>query len=69
MGYQGTVELEVLVVADGTVGEARLAGSSGYPQLDGAALAAVRGWRFEPGTREGEKVAQWIKVPVNFSLR
>jgi protein TonB len=69
MGYQGTVELELLVAVEGTVGAARLVRSSGYTLLDSAALKAVRVWRFEPGTRDGQQVAMWIKVPVNFSLR
>jgi protein TonB len=69
MGYEGTVVLEVLVLGEGTVGEARMVRSCGYPLLDSAALEAVRAWRFAPGTRAGEKVAMWIKIPVNFSLR
>jgi len=36
--------------------------------LDEKAMAAVRTWRFEPATREGEPVAVRIQVEVNFRL-
>ena len=69
MGYQGTVELKVLVRQDGTVGELEIATSSGYPVLDRSALAAVKQWRFEPGTKDTIQEAMWIKIPVHFKLR
>lgn len=69
MGYQGTVELEVLVSGSGMVEELRIATSSGYPVLDKSALEAVRRWRFEPGTRDAVKQPIWVKIPVRFKLR
>jgi protein TonB len=67
-GYQGTVVLEVLVSRDGKVKELNLSASSGHSVLDRAALASVKGWLFDPGTRGGEKVEMWVKVPVRFQL-
>jgi periplasmic protein TonB len=67
-GYQGTVVLEVLVNREGKVKELTLSASSGYSVLDQAALASVKTWLFEPGTRGGEKVDMWVKVPVRFRL-
>ena len=67
-GYQGTVVLEVLVTAEGKVKELALSASSGFSVLDQAALASVNTWLFEPGTRGGEKVDMWVKVPVRFRL-
>jgi protein TonB len=67
-GYQGTVVLEVLVSRDGKVKELNLSASSGHSVLDQAALASVKGWLFDPGTRGGEKVEMWVKVPVRFEL-
>ena len=66
--YQGTVELEVLVRVDGSVGDARVFKTSGYPVLDKAALRAVVLWRFEPGTQDARPVAMWVNCPVRFEL-
>lgn len=66
---QGTVVLEVAVSSEGTVDGLEIHESSGHNILDRAALAAVGGWVFEPGRRNGEKVAMAVLVPVRFSLR
>jgi protein TonB len=67
-GYQGTVVLDVLVSREGKVKDLTLSVSSGHSVLDQAALASVKGWLFDPGTRGGEKVDMWVKVPVRFQL-
>jgi protein TonB len=67
-GYQGTVVLEVLVNREGKVEELTLSASSGYAVLDQAALTCVKAWLFDPGTRGGDKVDMWVKVPVRFQL-
>jgi protein TonB len=67
-GYQGTVVLEVLVSREGKVKDLSLSVSSGHSVLDQAALASVKAWLFDPGTRGGEKVDMWVKVPVRFEL-
>jgi protein TonB len=67
-GYQGTVVLEVLVSREGRVKDLSLSASSGYSVLDHAALTSVKTWLFDPGTRGGEKVDMWVKVPVRFQL-
>ncbi len=61
--------LEVLVVRNGTVGELRVAGSSGYSVLDNAAAAAVREWVFDPGRRGEEATDMWVRVPIRFALQ
>lgn len=68
-GYEGVVLLDVLVSAEGRVGELRVARSSGYSLLDRAAVEAVDGWRFEPGRRGGRPVAMRVRVPVRFRLQ
>jgi TonB family protein len=58
-------------LADGSeskVADLRLSASSGYSVLDQAALASVKTWLFDPGTRGGERVEMWVKVPVRFQL-
>ncbi len=37
------------------------------PSFEQAALEAVRQWRFEPGTRQGERVRFKMRVPISFS--
>ena len=67
-GYQGTVIIDVLVSREGKVSDLRLSASSGYEVLDQAALASVKTWLFDPGTRGEENVDMWVKVPVRFQL-
>jgi periplasmic protein TonB len=68
LGEQGRVQLDVYILADGSVGEIKLRRSSGYAQLDQAALEAVRNWRYEPARRGNEAIAFWYVQPVTFSL-
>lgn len=65
---QGRVVLNVHVLADGSVDDVKLHLSSGFPRLDDAALAAVRGWKFVPARRGDEAVALWHTLPLSFSL-
>lgn len=65
---QGTVLLEVLVKADGSLGEMRLKTTSGYPRLDEAAQRAVKNWHFIPAKRGGEAIDFWYELPIEFSL-
>ncbi len=66
-GIQGTVIVQALVGRDGRVRDTRITAS--VPDLDEAAIAAVRQWRFEPARAKGEAVAVWVAVPVRFTLR
>jgi TonB family protein len=65
----GTVELEIVVAADGTVGAARITKSldSTYG-LDRAALIAARYWLFAPGTRAGVPVPTRVVLMLEFRL-
>jgi protein TonB len=65
---EGLVLVRALVNATGAPQRVVVWRSSGYPNLDGAALDAVRGWRFEPMVRGGRAVASWVQVPVRFRL-
>jgi protein TonB len=67
-GAEGEVLVRVQVGSDGRVGRLELARSSGDRDLDRAALAAVRGWRFQPAQTAGAPVAAWVVVPVVFQL-
>ncbi|EQD26376.1 protein containing TonB [mine drainage metagenome] len=65
---QGTVYLLVLVGPDGSVQDVKVDQSSGYRDLDRAAIEAARKWKFNPGSRDGKPVGGWVKVPVQFKL-
>lgn len=63
---QGDVRLEVRIAADGTVQKVNLV--SGSPQLAGAAIAAVKQWRYGPLISSGHPVAVVTIVNVTFRL-
>ena len=67
-GKQGTTMLKVHVLIDGRVGEVVVQRSAGHPDLDQAAMDAVRRWRFDPARRGSEPVAMWVLLPVEFQI-
>lgn len=67
---QGVVELEAVVLPDGSVGEVRIVRSlDAVFGLDQEAVRAVKQWRFVPGTRFGQPVAVLVGVELYFTLR
>jgi TonB family protein len=66
---QGTVELEAVIRADGTVGEVRVIRSLDKTfGLDLEAIAAAREWRFTPGRRDGQPVPVIVVLLLEFRL-
>jgi protein TonB len=68
LAEQGKVLLEVLILANGTVGEIKLKQSSGFKRLDDAALQTVKQWRFQPAKRGNQAIDYWYIQPISFSL-
>jgi len=68
-GYAGRVLLRLFVSVAGDVSEVKLLRSSGYRVLDGAAIKAVKSWRFSPAVKGGRPVGLWVEVPIVFKLR
>jgi TonB family protein len=67
---QGVVGLECVVERDGSVGPVRVIRSlDAVNGLDEAAVAAVKEWRFAPGTRDGIPVRVEIHAELSFTLR
>lgn len=64
---EGTVTLLVTVEVDGSVGDVTVAESAGE-LLDGAAVSAMKLWRFTPAQRDGQPVRAKIRVPFEFTL-
>jgi len=65
---EGTVLLSLYILANGSVGEVKLARSSGFPRLDDSALREAKKWRFVPGTSDGTPLAMWKQVPITFRI-
>jgi TonB family protein len=64
----GTVVLRLHVLEDGSVADAIIAQSSGYPDLDHSAYSEVFQWRLDPGTIDGVPAAMWGRFAVTFKL-
>jgi len=67
-GHEGAVAIDVLVAEDGSVSGVGLFASSGYPELDAAALEAARTARFAPATEDGAAVCGRIRMAFDFKL-
>lgn len=68
LGEHGTVVLNLFVLEDGSVADARIHESSGYPDLDYAALYETYRWRLDPGTVDGMPARMWGRFAVTFKL-
>ena len=66
-GIGGAVIIEAVISRDGTVANATVV--QGVPELDGAALAAVRQWLYRPTMLNGQPVAVVINVTMTFVVR
>lgn len=64
---QGELEVEARVAKDGTVAATRVTKS--IPELDKAAIDAIRQWKFEPSTVKGKPVEVLCRITVRFALK
>ncbi len=67
---EGNVVLKIEVFEDGSVGEVIVLKSlmSGPGGLDEAAVNAAKQFEYTPAKFQGEPVAVWVEVPLNFTL-
>ena len=68
LGETGVVMLRIFIDEAGRVREAQVSRTSGHPRLDDAAMAAVQKARFKPPSENGQTVAGYAQVPVDFQL-
>ena len=67
---EGRVAVRMLVLEDGSVGDADVVSSSGYGEMDAAAVDAVRQWQFVPARHEGGGAVRCrTTLSVSFRLR
>jgi TonB family protein len=65
---EGMVRLQVEITAAGNA-ENIVVVKSLEPGLDANAVTAVSNWRFQPGMKDGEPVAVYATIEVNFHLK
>lgn len=66
---EGLVIVGAALDTSGRVFDTRLLKSSGFAELDSAAIKAVRSARFSPAIQYKKPIAVKISVPVRFTLR
>jgi len=67
-GIEGTVQVKLLVNADGTVGEFHILDARPKGLFEEAVAKCVPQWKFNPGTIEGEAVTAWVVTTIKFDL-
>ena len=68
LGETGRVLVRVFIDESGAARHVQLHRSSSHPRLDDAAVAAVQKARFRPYTENGQAVAGWAYIPIDFEL-
>ena len=68
-GEQGDVILEIRVNAEGAVDHVKVAVSSGYAELDEAAVRAAKGAKFSPARSGHDPVASTARLKLSFKLK
>ena len=67
-GETGRVMLRIYIDEAGLPRTVQVDRSSGHPRLDEAAAVAMKKARFKPYTENGQAVAGWAFVPLDFAL-
>jgi protein TonB len=68
IGVEGSVEVALTVLRDGSVGWVRALRGEPRGFFEQAAVAGVRGWRFRPARRQGAPVECRLVTRVRFTL-
>jgi periplasmic protein TonB len=65
---QGTSSISFLVNADGSVADSKIEKSSGFKNLDKAAVKGISACKFKPGTKDGAPAQTWTKIDYAWKL-
>ncbi len=67
---EGSVLLETMVLADGSVGDVKVVRSlDSELGLDQEAVKALKLWTWKPGTRDGQPVRVAVQIEMTFTLK
>jgi periplasmic protein TonB len=66
-GIEGTVRVELVIDEEGKVARAEVRES--VPELDAAAVAAMRQWLFTPARKAGKPIVTVVSVPMDFRIK
>jgi len=69
VGMEGTTFIKALLDLDGSIMRVVILKSSGFPQLDTAAVRCVLDWKFSPALQNKRPVRVWVGAPIRFSLQ
>lgn len=67
-GEEGTVLVGVLVRPTGRASNFRVEQSSGFEDLDTAAVQGAMNWHYVPAERNGDRVSDWTTIKIVFHL-
>jgi len=67
-GEQGTVVVQLFIDGTGAPSRYSVVKSSGFPDLDIAALETAMNWHYVPAQRDGGPVSEWTQVSVVYTL-
>lgn len=67
-GIEGTVDVALTVLRDGSVGWVRVMRADPRGYFEQAASQGVRGWRFAPATLDGQPIECRMRTRVRFTL-
>ena len=65
---QGTTSMSFLIAPDGSVVESKLEKTSGFKNLDKAAIKSLSACKFKPGSKDGAPAQTWTKVDYAWKL-
>ena len=66
-GVEGQSVVMLHVTQAGAVDSVYVRSTSGYEEMDSAAVRGARELRFQPGRRGEDPVEVWVRLPVRFS--
>lgn len=67
-GHVGIVTMRFTITTEGTVADPVVDTSSGFAELDQAALSCVVKWRYKPAMQDGKPIAVIWKAQVRFMM-
>jgi TonB family protein len=67
-GITGTVRVGFICDSEGHVRDTHVVTSSGFSELDQAAVAGIAKWIFKPGRKNGQPVNVRMEIPITFGL-